>query len=213
MIARRFDLPQTLPLFPLAGAVLMPRGRLPLQIYEPRYLQMVEDCLRTPERLIGMIQPQESGQEDLASVGCAGRIASFSETDDGRYMITLRAVSRFRLIDVQSGFAPYLQGDVDWSDYRRDMSNMAEADTRLDRDSFLERLRRYVEAHELATDWEVAQTVEEEMLVNSLSMALPFGLEEKQALLEAPTLADRRALLDGLMEYSLRGGDNEETIQ
>lgn len=213
MIARRFDLPQTLPLFPLAGAVLMPRGRLPLQIYEPRYLQMVEDCLRTPQRLIGMIQPQESGLEDLAGVGCAGRIAAFSEADDGRYMITLRAVSRFRLTGVQPGFTPYLQGDVDWSDYRRDMSNMAESDDRLNRDSFLERLRRYAEAHELATDWEVAQTVEDEMLVNSLSMALPFGLEEKQALLEARTLAERRELLDGLMEYSLRGGDNEETIQ
>lgn len=213
MIARRFDLPQTLALFPLPGAVLMPRGRLPLQIYEPRYLQMIEDVLRTPQRLIGMIQPQDSGPEDLAGVGCAGRIAAFSEADDGRYMITLRAISRFRLTAVRPGFAPYLQGDVDWTDYHRDMANHAETDDRLDRGSFLERLRRYAEAHELATDWDIAQTVDGEMLVNSLSMALPFGVEEKQALLEARTLAERRKLLDGLMEYSLRGGDNEDTIQ
>lgn len=210
---RRFDLPDTLPLFPLPGAVLMPRGRLPLQIYEPRYLQMIEDVLRTPHRLIGMIQPQENGPDELAGVGSAGRISAFTETEDGRYMITLRAISRFRLKTVQPGFAPYLQADVDWSPFRRDMSNMAETDTDFDRQALLDRLRRYVDAHELSTDWEVAQTVDDEMLVNSLSMALPFDVEEKQALLETGTLTERRELLDGLMEYSLRGGDNEEMIQ
>lgn len=210
---RRFDLPDTIPLFPLPGAVLMPRGRLPLQIYEPRYLQLIEDVLKTSHRLIGMIQPQEGELEDLAKVGCAGRIASFTEVDDGRYMITLGAVSRFRLSSIRPGFTPYLMGDVDWSDYPQDRGLQPETDVGFNRTDLLSRLRRFMESHELSTDWDAAETVDDEMLVNSLSMLLPFHVEEKQALLEARSLSDRRALLDGLMEYALRSGDKEETIQ
>lgn len=210
---RRFDLPDTLALFPLEGAVLMPRGRLPLQIFEPRYLQLIEDVLKTSQRLIGMVQPQEGGLEGLASIGTAGRISAFSEMDDGRYMITLRAVSRFRLTEVRPGFTPYLQGDVDWSDFAQDRSQQPEIDADFDRKSLLERLRRFMEANELSTDWEAAETVENETLVNSLAMLLPLGNEEKQALLEATTLSKRRELLDGLIEYALRSGDHEEIIQ
>lgn len=210
---RRFDLPDTIPLFPLEGAVLMPRGRLPLQVFEPRYLQLVEDVLKTPNRLIGMIQPQEGAEDGLAKIGSAGRIVNFSEMDDGRYMITLRAVSRFRLTAVHEGFMPYLQADVDWSDFPLDRGLQPETDPGLNRLAFLERLRRYMDAHELATDWEAAEHVDDEMLVNSLAMVLPLGGEEKQALLEAPTLVQRRELLDGLLEYALRNGDNEEIIQ
>ncbi len=210
---RRFDLPDTIPLFPLEGAVLMPRGRLPLQVFEPRYLQLVEDVLKTPNRLIGMIQPQEGAEDGLAKIGSAGRIVNFSEMDDGRYMITLRAVSRFRLTAVHEGFMPYLQADVDWSDFPLDRGLQPETDPGLNRPAFLERLRRYMDAHELATDWEAAEHVDDEMLVNSLAMVLPLGGEEKQALLEAPTLVQRRELLDGLLEYALRNGDNEEIIQ
>ena len=210
---RRFDLPDTIPLFPLSEAVLMPRGRLPLQIYEPRYLQLVEDVLKTSHRLIGMIQPQEGGLEELARVGSAGRIASFSEMDDGRYMITLRAVSRFRLTAVRPGFTPYLQGDVDWSDYPQDRGLQPEVDPGLNRTALLARLRRFMDSHELSTDWDAAETVDDETLVNSLATVLPLGSEEKQALLETQTLTQRRELLDGLMEYALRNGDNEEIIQ
>lgn len=210
---RRVDLPETLALFPLPGAVLMPRARLPLQIFEPRYLQMIEDVLRTQHRLVGIIQPLSGGLDDLAAVGSAGRIVGFSESDDGRYMITLAAVSRFRLCEVQPGFTPYLQGDVDWTAYKRDRRTGAETDSDFDREHFLDRLSRYVDAHDLSTDWDAARSVEDEMLVNSLSMVLPLQPEEKQALLEAQTLTERRELLDGLMEYSLHGGDDEETLQ
>lgn len=210
---RRFDLPSKLGLFPLPGAVLMPRTRLPLKIFEPRYLQMVEDALRSRHRLIGMIQPQEGGLDELAGVGTAGRIVAFSEFDDGRYVITLRAVSRFRLKSVNPGFTPYLQGEIDWTGYRRDTFAEPETDSEFPRRSFLLRLRRYTEVHDLSTDWDAAEAVDDEMLVNSLSMLLPFEIEEKQALLEAATLPDRRELLDGLMEYALRSGDNEEIIQ
>ena len=199
-------LPGVVPLFPLPGAVLLPRTRLPLHIFEPRYLQMMEDVLRSGERLIGMIQPIGEG---LAAVGTAGRVTMFSEDDDGRMMISLRAVSRFRLDEVIEGFTPYLRGRVDWSGYAADRRTAEPDDPGFDRPSFMERLGRYMATHNLSTDWNAAEEAGNELLINSLSMLLPLGVEEKQALIEAPTLAERRAILDGLMEYALHGGDDE----
>ena len=207
------DLPDTIPLFPLPGAVLMPRAKLPLQIFEPRYLQMVEDVLKTPSRLIGMIQPAEGGLDSLAAVGCAGRITAFSELDDGRLMISLKARSRFRLAEVQPGFTPYLRGQVSWAGYESDLSAQSEEDHGFDRQVFMARLSRYMDRRGLKTDWTSAEASDDETLVNALAMLLPLAPEEKQALLECATLSGRRALLDGLMEYALHGGDNEETIQ
>lgn len=203
------DLPGQIPLFPLPGAVLMPRARLPLQIFEPRYLQMLEDVLKTEHRLIGMIQPIGEG---LARIGTAGRVVAFSETEDGRMMISLRAVSRFRLGDVEEGFLPYLRGRVDWSPFAGDRKG-DETDRGFDREAFLSRLRRYMAARDLSTDWEAAGEADDEMLVNALAMLLPLEIEEKQALLEAPTLTARREILDGLIEYALHGGAREETLQ
>lgn len=207
------DLPETIPLFPLPGAVLMPRTRLPLQIFEPRYLQMVEDVLKTPSRLIGMIQPAGGGLDSLAAVGSAGRIVGFAEMDDGRLMISLKAQSRFHLKEVQPGFTPYLRAEVDWSGYEADLARDAEVDAEFARAPFMARLSRYVALRGLSTDWDSAEASDDETLVNSLAMLLPLAAEEKQALLECATLVDRRVLLDGLLEYALRGGDNEETIQ
>lgn len=212
-MSRGFDLPDTIALFPLPGAVLMPRTRLPLQIFEPRYLQMVEDVLKTPARLIGMIQPAEAGLDALASVGCAGRIAAFSELDDGRLMISLRAISRFRLTETQPGFSPYLRGAVDWADYAGDLAAEPEADGAFRRHPFMSRLSRYLHRRELSTDWGAAEETDNETLVNSLSMMLPLAPEEKQALLECATLPERRELLEGLLEYALHAGDNDEVIQ
>ncbi|MFN3526597.1 MAG: LON peptidase substrate-binding domain-containing protein [Paracoccus sp. (in: a-proteobacteria)] len=205
----RFDLPDRIPLFPLPGAVLMPRARLPLHIFEPRYLQLLEDTLKTGPRLIGMIQPEGDG---LASIGCAGRVVAFSETDDGRMMISLGAVSRFRLLDVLDGFAPYLQAEVDWASFARDRG-AAELDKALDRQALFALLARFMESQGLATDWDAAAQAEDEMLINSLSMMLPFSPGDKQALLESPTLTDRRELLTGLIEFALHGGHDEERLQ
>ena len=118
----RGELPGKVPLFPLPGALLLPRAKLPLQIFEPRYLAMLEDTLKTPDRLIGMIQPRPrpDGTDALAAIGCAGRVTAFSETEDGRYLITLTGISRFRLASEISGFAPYLSGEVRWEDFTRD---------------------------------------------------------------------------------------------
>ena len=207
------DLPEKIPLFPLPGALLLPRARLPLQIFEPRYLAMLEDVLKTPERLIGMIQPRPGpdGEPRLARIGSAGRVTAFSETDDGRYMITLAGISRFRLGREISGFAPYLCGEVSWDDFARDRGP-AEEDSGFDRAAFLKLLRRYFMAEQLSTDWESLKEAEDELLINSLAMLCPFEPEDKQALLEAPSLQTRRETIVTLMEFALRGGD-EEALQ
>ena len=209
------DLPEVIPVFPLPGALLLPRSRLPLHIFEPRYLAMLDDALKTPERLIGMVQPQESGGPDKAPlyrIGCAGRLTGFSETEDGRYMITLSGLSRFRVVEEVDGFAPYRRCRADWNGFDRDLGPQ-EKDGDFDRDAFLESLGRYFEEMGLSTDWEGLQEADDELLINSLSMLLDFEPEDKQALLEAPCLATRRETLVTLIEYALRGGSGEETLQ
>ncbi|WP_112320571.1 LON peptidase substrate-binding domain-containing protein [Oceanibium sediminis] len=207
------DLPERLPVFPLPGALLLPRARLPLNIFEPRYLAMLDDTMKTEHRLIGMIQPivmpegRSSEAAKLHHIGCAGRLTAFQETEDGRYMITLTGVSRFRIRGTQDGFTPYLRADVDWSSFQRDLGRR-ELDADFDRPAFLDVLKRYFETAQLASDWDSLKEAEEELLVNSLSMLCPFDPEEKQALLEAPTLQNRRETLVTLMEFALRGGED-----
>ncbi len=208
------DLPDTVSVFPLPGALLLPRSRLPLHIFEPRYLQMLEDALKTPERLIGMVQPNPSQSNDdkLHQIGCAGRITQFSETEDGRYLITLTGVSRFRVCSELDGFTPYRRCKVSWDGFDRDLGK-AEADDNFDRMRFLHLLERFFSSRELSTDWETLKDADDELLVNSLSMLLEFNPEDKQALLEAPCLKTRRETLVTLIEFALRGGSNEETLQ
>lgn len=209
MIARS-DLPDTIPVFPLPGALLLPRARLPLHIFEPRYLAMLDDTLKTQDRLIGMIQPQ--GSKALQSIGCAGRITAFSETDDGRYMITLSGISRYRIVNEIEGFTPYRRAEVSWTGFDRDMGPV-ETDKGFDREAFFNLLKRYFETEELQTDWDSLKDAEDEMLINSLSMLCPFEPEDKQALLEAPSLETRRETLVTLIEFALRGGGMDELLQ
>ena len=211
------NLPQTIPVFPLPGALLLPRSRLPLNIFEPRYLAMLDDTMKTEHRLIGMVQPVDmqsgsGGATRLHKIGCAGRLTAFQETEDGRYMITLSGVSRFRIKETQEGFTPYIRADVDWSSFERDLGRK-EVDHAFDRPAFLRTLGRYFDAAQLASDWESLKEAEEELLVNSLSMLCPFDPEEKQALLEAPTLQNRRETLVTLMEFALCGGNDESSLQ
>ena len=214
MKTRPRDLPEVLPVFPLPGALLLPRGRLPLHIFEPRYLQMLEDVLKTPHRLIGMVQPLSSSEsgEDLHQIGCAGRLTGFQETEDGRYLVTLTGVSRFRLGGEVTGFTPYRRFDADWQGFERDMG-IAETDGALDRKVFLDQLDRFFRDRGLSTDWDTLQEAEDELLINSLSMLVPFTAEDKQALLEAPTLAKRRETLVTLIDFALRGGHDDEVMQ
>ncbi|MGV6839290.1 MAG: LON peptidase substrate-binding domain-containing protein [Planktomarina sp.] len=209
-----FDLPNTIPVFPLPGALLLPRSRLPLHIFEPRYLAMLEDCMKTEHRLIGMIQPYEdrNGETTLHKIGCAGRLTQFSETEDGRMMITLSGISRFRVVSEKEGFTPYRCCTVSWDGFDRDLGKV-ETDPGFDRELLLELLLRYFSANAVSTDWESLKHADDELLINSLSMMCPFDPEDKQALLEAPSLQTRRETLITLIDFALRGGAGEDLIQ
>ena len=213
---RRFspaDLPETIPVFPLPGALLLPRGRLPLNIFEPRYLAMLDDTLKSDHRLIGMIQPSDDSRPPkLHKVGCAGRITSLSETEDGRYLIVLSGVIRFRVTEERDGFTPYRRVHANWGPFTADLVESDDLDD-FDKDDFLELLRRYFEIANLSSDWDTMREAEPETLINSLSMMCPFEVEEKQALLEAPTLADRAQTLDALIRFAIAQGAGDAKLQ
>jgi Lon protease-like protein len=176
---------------------------------------MLEDALKTPHRLIGMIQPRDAASDrkpPLHAIGCAGRVTSFSETEEGRYMITLTGVSRFRVDEELDGFHPYRRCTVDWQEFSRDLGG-TESDQGFNRADFFRLLGRYFESEGLQTDWASMKEAEDELLINSLSMLCPFDPEDKQALLEAPSLETRRETLVTLIEFSVRGGGAEETLQ
>lgn len=209
------DLPDTLAVFPLPGALLLPRSRLPLHLFEPRYLAMLDDALKTPGRMIGMVQPNEvPGREGtgLHLIGCAGRVTQFSETEDHRYLITLTGVSRFRIVQELDGFQPYRRCEVNWDGFDRDLGP-TERDEGFKRPQFMDLLGRYFAALDLDTDWQTLKDADDELLINSLSMLLEFAVEDKQALLEAPSLATRRETLITLIEFALRGGAGEDVMQ
>ncbi|MFQ5437780.1 MAG: LON peptidase substrate-binding domain-containing protein [Paracoccaceae bacterium] len=214
---RPADLPDRIPLFPLPGALLLPRARLPLNIFEPRYLALLEDALKTGHRLIGMIQPrsgdaQSHGDIDLHRIGGAGRVIAFSETNDGRYMITLGGVSRFRITDLVTGFTPYVGAAVDWAGFSRDLGSPEQLGG-FDRAAFLERLGQYFRKTGVRSDWKNLERADDELLINSLAMLCPFDVEDKQALLEAPRLSDRFETLQTLMQFALASGGDEGTLQ
>ncbi len=215
---RRFslsDLPETIPVFPLPGALLLPRGRLPLNIFEPRYLAMLDDALKSDHRLIGMVQPFECGDGEtprLRTIGCAGRLIAFSEGEDGRYLVTLAGISRFRMLEELDGFQPYRRVKAGWADFERDLGR-EEEDPGFDRESFLATLQKFFSIAQLSSDWDTLREAETEMLINSLSMLCPFEVEEKQALLEAPRLENRRETLTALMEFAIAAGGDEGVVQ
>jgi uncharacterized protein len=202
------DLPATLPVFPLPGAVLFPRWELPLNIFEPRYLNMIDDAMRG-DRLIGMVQSLGGPRQhpEIASVGCAGRLTNYSETEDGRYLITLTGICRFSVLQEKEVTTPYRQVAADWSRFDADL--FAAPETGLpERETLVRALRHYVAAHDLQADWSAVETAPMETLVHVLAAGCPFSPAEKQALLEALSLADRAHALIALLEISSSGGDS-----
>lgn len=201
------DLPQVIPVFPLDGAILLPSGALPLQIFEPRYLNMVDDTM-AGHRLIGMVQTAMGGDRAtpaLARVGCVGRLTSYAETADGKYLITLSGVCRFRILEELSTLTPYRQVRADWSAFLADLDSSAE-EIEFERVPFLAALRRYLDVRGLGVDWDAVNAAPGPALINSLCMALPFDTGEKQALLEAPSVDDRRLALSALLEIAAAQG-------
>jgi len=191
-------LPSNLPLFPLGGAILLPGETLPLNVFEPRYLNMVDDALRG-DRLIGIIQTQDGGSPEkprLAGIGGAGRISSHSETPDGRYMIVLDGVSRFHLLGEEDHSTPYRVGRVDFEPFADDCG-IPDAMLGADRDLLLSRARAWFAHESIEADWTQIESVSTAHLVDRLAMAAPFSAPEKQSLLESRNGRDRlRAMTD-----------------
>jgi len=203
------DLPVLIPVFPLDGALLLPGCQLPLHIFEPRYLNMIDDAM-SGARIIGMIQtagPGDRARPTLASVGCAGRVTAYAETGDGRYMITLTGVCRFAAGDELGATTPYRQVRPDFSRFAADLE--PEHDISFDRATFLGLLRRYLDHKGLSVEWDAAKQAPARALINSLAMGLPLDRAEKQALLEAPQIADRLVVLSALLQIDAAEDDDD----
>jgi Lon protease-like protein len=201
------DLPPIIPVFPLAGALLLPRGQMPLNIFEPRYLEMVDDAMADRHRLIGMIQPDTAhpGPEDkpnLFKVGCVGRITQIAETGDGRYLIQLTGIARFRLAEELTVATAYRQCRVDYAAFADDFI-ARKGEERVDRAAVLSALNAFLDANDLKADWEGIENAPNEALVNALAMMSPYGPAEKQAMLEAPDLKTRAEILVAVTEIEL----------
>ena len=199
------DLPAVIPVFPLAGALLLPRGQLPLNIFEPRYLAMIDDALRDGHRLIGMIQPDgahETEPPTLFQTGCVGRITQLAESGDGRYIIELTGVARFRTKEELEVNTDYRQCRVNYMPFVDDFVARKGEDA-VDCESLLRALTAFMKANEMSADWDDIAQAPTEALVNGLSMMCPYGTAEKQALLEAPDLKTRAELLVAITEIEL----------
>jgi Lon protease-like protein len=205
------DLPETIPVFPLEAALLLPGGRMPLNIFEPRYLEMVDHAL-SHQRLVGMVQPRldgalrDDGEPELCEVGCLGRLTSFAETGDGRYLISLQGVCRFRVLSEMAVKTPFRQCRI--KSFIADLDLEAGA-AEIDRPALLKAFRAYLKANDLDADWESVSRAENAMLVNALSMMAPYGAAEKQALLEAPDLKTRAETLIAMTEIALARDDED----
>jgi len=221
---RPADLPSRIPIFPLRGAILLPRATLPLNVFEPRYLQMIDDVM-SGERVLGVLQPTGAEESELHSespmgksfglhrVGCAGRITSYKELDDGRYVITLTGVVRFEIVDEAETDHPYRVMTASYDRFAADLTEGL-GEERVDRENLLRVLREYLEANQLKTDWIAVQRASNEYLINALSVMAPYGPEEKQALLEAPDLKTRAEVLVALAEIELASnGGSGTTLQ
>jgi len=204
---RPSDLPNVIPVFPLPGALLLPRGQMPLNIFEPRYVAMIDDALRSGLRLIGMIQPDPAhpGSEDkptLFKIGCVGRITQFAETGDGRYLLQLTGIARFRIEEEIEATTAYRQCRVNYAPFKLDFTARL-GEEAVDRKALLEALASFLKANNLKTDWEGIENAPNEALVNALAMMSPYGAAEKQALLEAPDLKTRAEILIAVTQIEL----------
>jgi Lon protease-like protein len=220
---RPADLPPRIPVFPLRGAILLPRATLPLNVFEPRYLSMLEDVM-SGSRVIGILQPEGHGDDDeqespigtsagLRKVGCVGRVTSYQELDDGRLIITLTGIMRFTCIDEADSGTPYRMMSVSYDRFAADLTEGL-GEEFVDRQNLLRVLKSYLEANDLKTDWSAIQRASNEFLINALSVMCPYGPEEKQALLEAKDLKSRADVLVALAEIELASnGSSGSTLQ
>ena len=209
------DLARKIPIFPLTGAVLFPGTQLPLNIFEPRYVQMIDDALAGPGRLLGMIQPakqnQEAGNKALKKVGCLGRITSFNEAEDNRYLITLSGIVRFEVDEELNVTTPYRQVIANYEDFKTDIET--QNSNGIDRSKLLALVKRYLEHRKILADWEIIKQTPTEQLINYSGILVPFTPEEKQLLLEAKTLVTRGHALEALYQSYIFDLSGEKSDQ
>jgi hypothetical protein len=201
------DLPEVIPVFPLPGALLLPRGQMPLNVFEERYLAMVDDSFRDGHRLIGMIQPDVAHSRDdehpvLFKVGCVGRITQLAESGDGRYILELTGVARFKVLEELTVLTAYRQCKVDYFPFIDDFT-ARKGEEEVDRAALLAVLTDFLKANNLKVDWDGIENAPNEALVNALAMMSPYGPPEKQAMLEAPDLKTRAEILIAVTEMDL----------
>ena len=209
------DLPEQIPVFPLRGVILLPRAVVPLSIYEPRYLTMLDDIVAGP-RIVGIVQPERSDSDEesppgksagLRLTGCAGRLTAFQELDDDRVLGTVTGVARFSLVSEVPTEKPYRIFEVNYDAFSEDFQ-VGAGEEEVDRSNLLRVLKSYLEAHKLKADWRAILSAPSEYLVNSLSVVCPYGAEEKQALLEAEDLKTRAEVLMALAEMELASSES-----
>lgn len=222
---RLADLPQTLPIFPLTGVILLPHGRLPLNVFEPRYLALVEDALAARDRLVGMIQPRVAGSEGMTrggivpppaplyATGCCGRISSFTETDDNRYLITLVGVCRFDVGEEVPSTRGYRRIVPNFAPWQADLEPLRDTNGAMDREQLIRPLRAYFAARNITTDWNAVAQTPDDRLVVTLAMNCPFAPQERQALLECKTISELRQAVTTLIEMAASTGSDEEAAK
>lgn len=212
---KKEDLPNILPVFPLSNFIIFPRTTVPLNIFEPRYIQMIDESMKT-NRLIGMIQPKKSGElkkPDLYKIGCAGKITSFNETDDGRYLIILNGICRFKIIDEINNDNLYRECKVDYDDFSIDLDEKSEEIKFSDLNLIFQDLKGLFKKQGYEINWKEVEKQSLDQTINTLSMASPFSLEEKQVLLESKDLSIRKEKLKEILNTYMVDNFNNKTLQ
>ena len=212
---KKEDLPNILPVFPLSNFIIFPRTTVPLNIFEPRYIEMIDNSMKT-NRLIGMIQPKKSGQlkkPDLYKVGCAGKITSFNETDDGRYLIILNGICRFKILDELNNDNLYRECEVKYDDFLRDLNEKSEEIKFSDLNLIFQNLKGLFKKQVYEINWKEIEKQSLDQTINTLSMASPFSLEEKQVLLESKDLTIRKDRLKEILNTYIVDNFNNKTLQ
>ena len=212
---KKEDLPNVLPVFPLSNFIIFPRTTVPLNIFEPRYIEMIDNSMKT-NRLIGMIQPKKSGQlkkPDLYKIGCAGKITSFNETDDGRYLIILNGICRFKILDELNNDNLYRECEVNYDDFLKDFNEKSEEIKFSDLNLIFQNLKGLFKKQGYEINWKEIEKQSLDQTINTLSMASPFSLEEKQVLLESEDLTIRKDRLKEILNTYIVDNFNNKTLQ
>ena len=215
MVMKKEELPNTIPIFPLSNFIIFPKTTVPLNIFEPRYIQMVNECMKG-NRIIGMVQPKKSGslkKPDLYEVGCAGKITSFNETDDGRYLIILKGISRFRIIKEEKSEKLYRKCIVNFEEFHEDMEAEKEKVKFSELKLILNGLKIIFEKQGYLINWSEFEKKKSDQTLNALSMASPFSLEEKQVLLESKNLIVRKERFSEILNTYIHDNFSNSTLQ